>query len=174
MINTQLTGEHAFGEYRDVQVDWRAGHSRARRGAPYEKGFRYREDAYGFWAHDASQAQNYTRFRQVDERVDNAGVDVPWRLPTGMDLPLNLGGACSDTKRNPDPLAVPHPSPGTRAPAAARRTRRASATARTRTVSGRTTPRRRRTTPASARSTSASTTPASTSLGACRPRWTSR
>src|SRR3546814_11302865 len=74
MINTQLTGEHAFGEYRDVQVDWRAGHSRASRGAPYEKGFRYREDAYGFWAHDASQAQNYTRFSQVDERVDNAGV----------------------------------------------------------------------------------------------------
>src|SRR3546814_9198676 len=48
MINTQLTGEHAFGVYRDVQVDWRAGHSRASRGAPYEKGFRYREDAYGF------------------------------------------------------------------------------------------------------------------------------
>src|SRR3546814_7308687 len=55
MINTQLTGEHAFGEYRDVQVDWRAGHSRASRGAPYEKGFRYREDAYGFWAHDRSE-----------------------------------------------------------------------------------------------------------------------
>ena len=25
---------------------------RASRSAPYEKGFRYREDAYGFWAHD--------------------------------------------------------------------------------------------------------------------------
>src|SRR3546814_353018 len=100
MINTQLTGEHAFGEYRDVQVDWRAGHSRASRGAPYEKGFRYREDAYGFWAHDASQAQNYTRFSQVDERVDNAGVDVAWRLPTEMDLTLNFGGAWSDTERN--------------------------------------------------------------------------
>src|SRR3546814_7296643 len=100
MINTQLTGEHAFGEYRDVQVAGRAGHSRASRGAPYEKGFRYREDAYGFWAHDASQAQNYTRFSQVEERVDNAGVDVAWRLPTEMDLTLNFGGAWSDTERN--------------------------------------------------------------------------
>ncbi|MFC3717296.1 TonB-dependent receptor domain-containing protein [Luteimonas soli] len=100
MINTQLTGEHAFGEYRDVQVDWRAGHSRASRSAPYEKGFRYREDAYGFWAHDASQAQNYTRFSQVDERVDNAGVDAAWRLPTEMDLTLNFGGAWSDTERS--------------------------------------------------------------------------
>src|SRR3546814_15893784 len=40
MINTQLTGEHAFGEYRDVPVTWRAGHSRGSRGAPYEKGLR--------------------------------------------------------------------------------------------------------------------------------------
>src|SRR3546814_18163047 len=107
MINTQLTGEHAFGEYRDVQVDWRAGHSRASRGAPYEKGFRYREDAYGFWAHDASQAQNYTRFSQVDERVDNAGFDVALRLPTEMDLTLNFGGAWSATERHAVPSDLP-------------------------------------------------------------------
>lgn len=100
MINTQLTGEHAFGEYRDLSVDWRVGHSRASHDAPYEKGFRYREDAYGFWAHDASQAQNYTRFSQVNERVDNAGVDASWRLPTEMDFTLNFGGAWSDTERD--------------------------------------------------------------------------
>jgi TonB-dependent receptor len=100
MINTQLTGEHAFGEYRDLQVDWRAGHSRASRDAPYEKGFRYFEDSNGFWFHDASQAQNYTRFSFVNERVDNAGVDVRWRLPTEMDLSINFGAAWSDTERD--------------------------------------------------------------------------
>lgn len=100
MVNTQLTGEHAFGEYRDLQVDWRAGHSRASRDAPYEKGFRYFQDASGFWYHDAAQATNYTRFSFVNERVDNAGVDVRWRLPTEMDLSLNFGAAWSDTERD--------------------------------------------------------------------------
>lgn len=100
MINTQLTGQHAFGEYRDLTVDWRASHSRASRDAPYEKGFRYREDADGFWQHDASQAQNYTRFSQVNERVDNAGVDVSWRLPTEREIKLDFGGAWSDTERD--------------------------------------------------------------------------
>ncbi|MGH8084928.1 MAG: TonB-dependent receptor domain-containing protein [Lysobacter sp.] len=100
MINTQLTGKHGFGEYRDLTVDWRASHSRASRDAPYEKGFRYRQDADGFWQHDAGQAQNYTRFSQVNERVDNAGVDVSWRLPTERDISLNFGGAWSETERD--------------------------------------------------------------------------
>ena len=100
MINTQLTGEHAFGEYRDLQVDWRAGHSRASRDAPYEKGFRYFQDDLGFWFHDAQQAQNYTRFSFVNERVDNAGADVRWRLPTELDLSVNFGAAWSDTERD--------------------------------------------------------------------------
>lgn len=100
MINTQLTGKHGFGEYRDLIVDWRASHSRASRDAPYEKGFRYREDADGFWQHDASQAQNYTRFSQVDERVDSAGIDVSWNMPTEMDLRLDFGGAWSETDRD--------------------------------------------------------------------------
>ena len=100
LINTQLTGEHMFGEFRDLTVDWRVGHSRASLDAPYEKGFRYREDADGFWAHDASQAQNYTRFSQVNERVDSAGVDAAWRLPIEMDLYLNFGAAWSDTERD--------------------------------------------------------------------------
>jgi TonB-dependent receptor len=100
MINTQLTGEHLFGEYRDLEIEWRAGHSRASLDAPYEKGFRYREDADGFWFHDASQAQNYTRFSTVNERVDTAGVDASWRLPIEHDLRLNFGGAWSDTERD--------------------------------------------------------------------------
>lgn len=100
MINTQLTGQHAFGEYRDLEIDWRASHSRASRDAPYEKGFRYREDADGFWQHDASQAQNYTRFSEVNERVGNAGVDVSWRLPVELDVTMKFGGAWSDTERD--------------------------------------------------------------------------
>ncbi len=100
LINTQLTGEHAFGEYRDLKVEWRAGHSRASRDAPFEKGFRYREDSFGFWQHDASQAQNYTRFSQVNERVDNAGVDASWRLPVERNIIVNFGGAWSDTERD--------------------------------------------------------------------------
>src|SRR3546814_11955380 len=105
MINAQLTGEHAFGEYRDVQVDWRAGHSRASRGAPYAKGVRYREDAHGFWAHDASQAQNYTRFSQVDEGVDNARVDIAWPPTTDIALTSNIGGALRSPQHNPGPAA---------------------------------------------------------------------
>ncbi|GAB3345156.1 TonB-dependent receptor domain-containing protein [Marilutibacter aestuarii] len=100
LINTQLTGKHVFGEFRDLTIDWRAGHSRASLDAPYEKGFRYREDQDGNWFHDASQAQNYTRFSEVNERVDSAGVDAAWRLPTDIDFYLNFGAAWSDTERD--------------------------------------------------------------------------
>ncbi len=100
LINTQLTGKHVFGEFRDLTIDWRAAHSRASLDAPYEKGFRYREDEFGNWFHDASQAQNYTRFSEVNERVDSAGVDAAWRLPIEMDLYLNFGAAWSDTGRD--------------------------------------------------------------------------
>src|SRR5690606_21032419 len=45
-------------------------------------------------------AQNYTRFSQVNERVDNAGVDATWRLPTRREVLLSFGGAWSDTERD--------------------------------------------------------------------------
>src|SRR3546814_17208443 len=64
MINTQLTREHAFGEYRHVKVDWRAGHSPARRAATYEKGFRYPQAAYGFWPPDPPHRPNSPPLRQ--------------------------------------------------------------------------------------------------------------
>lgn len=100
LINTQLTGEHAFGEYRDLEVDWRVAHARATREAPYEKSMRYRKDDLGYWAHDAKTVRNRTSFSEVNDRIDSAGVDAKWRLPTERDISVMFGGAWSDNERD--------------------------------------------------------------------------
>ncbi|MBB1472423.1 TonB-dependent receptor [Luteimonas sp. MC1782] len=99
LINHQLTGSHAFGEYDDLKIEWRAATARATRDVPYEKGIRY-ENVDGYWSHDASRVQNYTRFSAVEDTVDSAGLDVTWRLPVERDLTLGFGGAYMDNERN--------------------------------------------------------------------------
>lgn len=96
MVNTQLTGEHRFGEYDDLEIDWRASHARASRESPYERKIGYFQDEHGFWRH----LNNTTSFNDVNERIDSAGIDAQWRLPTAMEMILNVGYAWSETERD--------------------------------------------------------------------------
>lgn len=99
LTNSQLSGEHAFGEYKDVEVSWRAAVAKARRDAPYETGIAY-EKVDGYWAHDASRVQGYFRFSEVDDEVRSGGVDATWHLPTERGLALSGGLSYSDNQRN--------------------------------------------------------------------------
>lgn len=99
LIDTQLAGGHVFGAQDEFEVDWRVSHARASRDAPYEKGIRYRL-VDGYYAHNASQEQNYTRFGNVTDRTDSAGVDVSWNLPTMRMMELRFGGAWLDNSRD--------------------------------------------------------------------------
>lgn len=100
LFNTQVTGEHAFGEYKDLTVEWRAAYAETTRDAPYEKGIRYRL-VDGVYLHNASQEQNYTRFSEVDDDVFSAGVDVGYLLATeDRDYQLRTGLAYSDNDRS--------------------------------------------------------------------------
>ncbi len=99
LINNQVTGSHAFGEYDDLKIEWRGAVARATRDAPYETGIRY-ENIDGYWSHDASRVQNYMRFSNVEDEVASGGVDVTWRLPVERDITLAGGAAYSDNDRN--------------------------------------------------------------------------
>ena len=99
LTNSQLTGNHALGEYKDIEISWRAAVANARREAPYENGIAY-ENIDGYWSHDASRVQNYIRFSEVDDDMRSAGADVVWHLPTERSLTLSGGFAWSDNERN--------------------------------------------------------------------------
>jgi outer membrane receptor protein involved in Fe transport len=100
LLNTQFTGKHAFGEYKDLTVEWRAAYAETTRDAPYEKGIRYRL-VDGVYLHNASQEQNYTRFSRVEDDVFSAGVDVGYLLATeDRDYQLSAGLAYSDNDRS--------------------------------------------------------------------------
>ena len=100
LLNTQLTGKHAFGEFKDLTIEWRAAYAETTRDAPYEKGIRYRL-VNGAYLHNASQEQNYTRFSQVEDDVFSAGVDVGYLLATeDRDYQLSAGLAYSDNDRS--------------------------------------------------------------------------
>ena len=96
LVNTQLTGEHRFGEYDDVGIEWRAAHARAGRDNPYEREIGFFEDGEGFWRH----LNNQTAFGEVNERIDSFGLDASWRLPTERELTLRAGYAWSETERD--------------------------------------------------------------------------
>ena len=100
LLNTQFTGKHAFGEYKDLTIEWRAAYAETTRDAPYEKGIRYRL-VNGTYLHNASQEQNYTRFSRVEDDVFSAGVDVGYLLATeDRDYKLSSGLAYSDNDRS--------------------------------------------------------------------------
>jgi outer membrane receptor protein involved in Fe transport len=99
LTNVQLSGNHAFGQYKDIEISWRAATAKARRDAPYETGIAY-ENVDGYWVHDAARVQSYFRFSEVDDQVNSGGVDVVWHLPTERSLALSGGLAYSDNERN--------------------------------------------------------------------------
>ena len=98
LVNHQVSGSHKFGEYDDVTVEWRGSVAEANRDAPYEKGIRY-ELVDGYWSHDGSRVQNYTRFSFVEDDLTSGGVDVTWRLPIDRDVTLTGGLSYLDNDR---------------------------------------------------------------------------
>ncbi|MFP7722898.1 TonB-dependent receptor domain-containing protein [Lysobacter sp. A3-1-A15] len=98
LVNHQVSGSHAFGEYDDLKVEWRGSVAEANRDAPYEKGIRY-ELVDGYWSHDGSRVQNYTRFSFVEDSLASGGVDVTWRLPVEREVSLAGGLSYLDNDR---------------------------------------------------------------------------
>ena len=98
LVNHQISGSHKFGEYDDVTVEWRGSVAEANRDAPYEKGIRY-ELVDGYWSHDGSRVQNYTRFSFVEDDLASGGVDVTWRLPIDRDVTVSGGLSYLDNDR---------------------------------------------------------------------------
>ncbi len=99
LVNNQLTGKHAFGEYSDLILEWRAASARADRNAPYETGIRYVNNN-GYWAYSGAFSSNYFQFGKVVDDVKSAGFDITWTLPTERSLTLAGGLAWSDNDRN--------------------------------------------------------------------------
>ncbi|WP_411286420.1 TonB-dependent receptor domain-containing protein [Phenylobacterium sp.] len=100
LIDTQLTGEHEFG---DLEIDWRGSYARTERDAPYERQVRYRRVA-GVFYHNSQSDANFIRFSEVEDTVASFGVDVRYRLenPTINDLTLAAGYAWYDNQRFSD------------------------------------------------------------------------
>ena len=100
LINTQLTGEHTFGE---LQVNWRGAYARTERDAPYERQVRYRRIAGDFYHNPQSDA-NFIRFSEVEDTAASAGIDVLYRTDLGFfrDATLSAGYAWYDNERFSD------------------------------------------------------------------------
>lgn len=96
LINNQLSGKSAFGEYDELKVEWRLAASQARRNTPFETNFRY-GSVNGTWVHGSGN--NWLRFGAVDDDVTSGGVDFIWRLPVERDLNLSFGAAYSNNDR---------------------------------------------------------------------------
>ena len=99
LINNQISGSHAFGEYDDLKIEWRGAIAKANRDVPYEKSIRY-ENVDGFWAHDGSRVQNATKFSNVEDQTTSGGVDLEWRLPIERDITLSAGASYMDNDRS--------------------------------------------------------------------------
>ena len=95
LVNNQLSGKSAFGEYSDVELEWRLGQAETTRKTPFETGVRY-IDRNGSWAFSRYDM----RFGAVEDEVKSAGVDVAWHLPTERSLTLSGGLAWSDNDRS--------------------------------------------------------------------------
>ena len=100
MISNQISGSHAFGEYDDLKIEWRAAWARATRDVPYEKMIGFRDEGDGYWAYSVGNQENYTRFSKVTDDVASGGVDLTWRLPVEREVTLSAGASYMDNDRN--------------------------------------------------------------------------
>jgi hypothetical protein len=100
LIDTQLTGEHRFG---DLEVDWRGSYARTERDVPYERQIRYRlvDDVY---LHNPQSDANFIRFSELEDKATGFGVDVRYRLenPLITDFTVSAGYAWYENERFSD------------------------------------------------------------------------
>ncbi|WP_395670988.1 TonB-dependent receptor plug domain-containing protein [Phenylobacterium sp.] len=100
LTNTQLTGQHRFG---DLEIDWRGSYARTERDAPYERQVRYRRVA-GVYMHNPQADANFIRFSELEDKAKGFGVDVRYKLdnPLIADFTLSGGWAWYDNTRYSD------------------------------------------------------------------------
>lgn len=97
LFNTQLAGEHAFG---NLEIDWRAAYAMTERNAPYEKFIRYSVGDDGVPFHEGQR--NSTSFSELDDTVLSGGVDLRYRLalPNMREIVLSAGAETLDNQRD--------------------------------------------------------------------------
>ncbi|MFC3078128.1 TonB-dependent receptor domain-containing protein [Phenylobacterium terrae] len=100
LFDTQLTGEHEFG---DLEIDWRGSYARTERDAPYERQVRYRL-VDGNYLHNPQSDANFIRFGELEDTAASAAVDFRyrWENPWFTDTTLSAGLAWMDTDRFSD------------------------------------------------------------------------
>ena len=100
LIDTQLTGEHEFG---DLTISWRGAYARTERDVPYERSVRYRRVNNEF-LHNPQLDANAIRFSELEDKASSAGIDFAYRLDNDLiaDLTLSAGYAWYDNERISD------------------------------------------------------------------------
>ncbi len=100
LIDTQLAGEHEFG---DLTVTWRGSYARTERDVPYERQIRYRR-VNGEFLHSPQLDANFIRFSELEDKTSGAGIDFAYRLenPLIADFTLTGGYAWYDNERISD------------------------------------------------------------------------
>jgi hypothetical protein len=100
LIDTQLTGEHEFG---DLTVSWRGSYARTERDVPYERQVRYRR-VNGEFLHNPQLDANFIRFSELEDKASGAGIDFAyrWENPWIADFTLSGGYAWYDNERFSD------------------------------------------------------------------------
>jgi outer membrane receptor protein involved in Fe transport len=100
LIDTQLTGQHRFG---DLEIDWRGSYARTERDVPYERQVRYRR-VDGTYLHNPQSDANFIRFSELEDKASGFGVDVRYRLenPLIADFTVSGGYTWYDNERFSD------------------------------------------------------------------------
>lgn len=88
LIDTQLAGEHEFG---DLTITWRGSYARTERDVPYERSIRYRRVNNEF-LHNPQLDANFIRFSELEDKTSGAGIDFAYRLDNDLILDFTLTG----------------------------------------------------------------------------------
>ena len=96
LLNTQLAGEHTFG---DLGVNWRGAWARSTRDAPYEKTIRYSIDDDGVAFHEGQR--NSTSFSELTDDVVSGGIDLSYALALSSlrDMTFTVGAETYENTR---------------------------------------------------------------------------
>lgn len=103
LIDTQLTGDHEFG---DLTISWRGSYARTERDVPYERQVRYRRINNEF-LHNPQLDANFIRFSELEDKASGAGIDFAyrWDNPVIADFTVSGGYAWYDNERFSDSRA---------------------------------------------------------------------
>jgi outer membrane receptor protein involved in Fe transport len=99
LLMTQLTGEHRIGA---LAIDWRASYAETTRDVPYENLVQYGRDATGRLRHNPSSDLNRTRFSDLEDSAQGAGIDFTYELDVSFLREARLRAGYSYLKNDRD------------------------------------------------------------------------